>query len=682
MKKLLSLLTSAAMVGIIFTNAAPASASCMLQFPIIGTVSSVQTDQYGNTRIMLAHPTAFNAALFPVTSTNIDQYNTLATTFKQNGYSLPTNYQYQNTYLPQGYASWNDYIQQNYNSLYVNASALNSISYQIGDIVAQGPPGGGACTQDGFTGFFGSSGTIQAAIASDSSDLSYTYGNETLSLTDTTPQYGCATNGSSYAAGTVCKVPVIYSMNGNSATLQEGGTKQFNGAHFKSVSLLVSTNTTLSCETQPGYGGGQPALCWVEDFSPRALLHVLTFGASYMPGLSATPSAGAAPLFVSFSTQQGAVGEVIDFGDGQRYTFTANDTPECAAPPPGTINPQCSTWRTSHNYTSAGTYTAILSPYWSCPSGVVCNRPPDIGTATITVTGNSSANFSATPTSGQAPLTVNFSSNTSGASVYVLNFGDGTSGQLYALPGVNGGFYGTSHTYQSAGTYTATLKKVVGATECYSCGDTNIYETIGSAVITVTGQNSGGLSISGISGPTQLQIGQEGNWGVQVNDSSGYLSYAVTWGDEYAPSSNSAAGVQNVAQNTGTFTHTYSRTGIFTPVFTVTNGSGARASASATVSVSSSISPPVPPPSNCPIIARNISRGSRGSDVLALQNYFISIGVLGSTSATGYFGPLTEGAVQEWQASHGIVSNGTVLTTGYGFVGPRTRAALARCKAQ
>lgn len=43
---------------------------------------------------------------------------------------------------------------------------------------------------------------------------------------------------------------------------------------------------------------------------------------------------------------------------------------------------------------------------------------------------------------------------------------------------------------------------------------------------------------------------------------------------------------------------------------------------------------------------------------------------------TGYFGPLTLKAVQRFQTKYGIVSSGTSVTTGYGRVGPRTRAKL------
>ena len=62
---------------------------------------------------------------------------------------------------------------------------------------------------------------------------------------------------------------------------------------------------------------------------------------------------------------------------------------------------------------------------------------------------------------------------------------------------------------------------------------------------------------------------------------------------------------------------------------------------------------------------------------MQLQQYLISQNLLAAVSATGYFGKLTEAAVQQWQSSHGLVSSGTAATTGYGAVGPKTRAAIA-----
>lgn len=45
---------------------------------------------------------------------------------------------------------------------------------------------------------------------------------------------------------------------------------------------------------------------------------------------------------------------------------------------------------------------------------------------------------------------------------------------------------------------------------------------------------------------------------------------------------------------------------------------------------------------------------------------------------TGFFGPATQRAVQRWQKAHSIVSSGDPDSTGYGFVGSKTRAAMAQ----
>ncbi|MBU3925945.1 peptidoglycan-binding protein [Patescibacteria group bacterium] len=45
---------------------------------------------------------------------------------------------------------------------------------------------------------------------------------------------------------------------------------------------------------------------------------------------------------------------------------------------------------------------------------------------------------------------------------------------------------------------------------------------------------------------------------------------------------------------------------------------------------------------------------------------------------TGYYGPLTESAIKKFQCNHGIVCSGAPETTGYGAVGPLTRAKI-RC---
>src|SRR5277367_6696528 len=68
----------------------------------------------------------------------------------------------------------------------------------------------------------------------------------------------------------------------------------------------------------------------------------------------------------------------------------------------------------------------------------------------------------------------------------------------------------------------------------------------------------------------------------------------------------------------------------------------------------------------------DLSFGSSGPEVLCLQESLVSAHLL-AVDPTGYFGLLTQAAVQLFQAQEGIVTSGTPLTTGYGAFGPRTR---------
>ena len=67
--------------------------------------------------------------------------------------------------------------------------------------------------------------------------------------------------------------------------------------------------------------------------------------------------------------------------------------------------------------------------------------------------------------------------------------------------------------------------------------------------------------------------------------------------------------------------------------------------------------------------AKNLTLGSKGADVTALQNVLISGGFLKISAPTAYFGPLTKTAVIAWQAANGISPTS-------GYVGPLSRAKL------
>ncbi len=106
---------------------------------------------------------------------------------------------------------------------------------------------------------------------------------------------------------------------------------------------------------------------------------------------------------------------------------------------------------------------------------------------------------------------------------------------------------------------------------------------------TVTGAtaNNNQLSISGLSAPASLSLGQSGTWTVNaVSNGSGNLHYSVVWGDEATYYNNGvAASPVNNVQSSATFAHAYQRAGNFTPIFTVTDDFGHSVSTSNTVVV-------------------------------------------------------------------------------------------------
>ena len=77
-----------------------------------------------------------------------------------------------------------------------------------------------------------------------------------------------------------------------------------------------------------------------------------------------------------------------------------------------------------------------------------------------------------------------------------------------------------------------------------------------------------------------------------------------------------------------------------------------------------------------PVITRTLYRRIASSEVTVLQKFLVSQGLLTSDNVSGYFGPITEQAVQRFQSNFGIVSYGTPDSTGYGVVGAQTRAKI------
>ena len=77
------------------------------------------------------------------------------------------------------------------------------------------------------------------------------------------------------------------------------------------------------------------------------------------------------------------------------------------------------------------------------------------------------------------------------------------------------------------------------------------------------------------------------------------------------------------------------------------------------------------------IITRWLVYGSKGDDVRQLQEYFKKLGYFPQIQdTTMFFGRITQQSVQKFQCARLKVCSGTPESTGYGAVGPRTRALL------
>jgi PKD repeat protein len=139
---------------------------------------------------------------------------------------------------------------------------------------------------------------------------------------------------------------------------------------------------------------------------------------------TAEPTSGQFPLNVQFTDN--SEGDITawswDFGDG---TGSTEQSP-------------------AHTYTAAGNYTVSLTV--TGPGGSDTKTKPDF--ITVLVPPAPKAKFNAEPTTGQAPLTVQFNEKSEGEYASCLwDFGDGNTSTEE----------NPSHTYQNAGLYTVSL---------------------------------------------------------------------------------------------------------------------------------------------------------------------------------------------------------------------------------
>lgn len=259
-------------------------------------------------------------------------------------------------------------------------------------------------------------------------------------------------------------------------------------------------------------------------------------GSDLVPSASASASRqnGIAPLTVElFGSASG--------GDAPlSYKWTFSDAPARVV---GTKN-------TSHTFNTPGTHTATF---------LVTDADGDTDSAVVTVTMRDnltpSVTASATPTSGVAPLSVNFSAIAVSGDApynYSWSFGDGSAPSSRQNP---------SHIYSSAGTYSATV--TVTDNDGDTASDTVQVSVSSNSVPAVSASVDQDTGIA----PHTVQLSASATGG------DGTLSYEWIFGD----STPNATGA-NVS-------HTYSSTGYYEPKVIVTDADGDTASATVPVLV-------------------------------------------------------------------------------------------------
>ncbi len=239
-------------------------------------------------------------------------------------------------------------------------------------------------------------------------------------------------------------------------------------------------------------------------------------------GFSGTPLSGDYPLVVSFTdASSGATSYSWDFGDGGTSTAA---------------NP-------SYTYTAAGTYTVSQTVTNSCGS----NTSTQLNYITVTTPPCNApvASLSGNPTSGDYPLTVNFSDGSSNSPTsWAWDFGDGGTSSAQ----------NPSYTYNSAGTYSVSL------TATNSCGSNSTTMT---NYITVTTPpcNAPVASFSG--SPTS------GNAPLAVSFNDASSNNPTSWAWDFGDGGTSSA------QNP---TYSYAAAGTYTVSMTATNSCGSNSS--------------------------------------------------------------------------------------------------------
>ncbi|MBI4602953.1 MAG: PKD domain-containing protein, partial [Planctomycetes bacterium] len=191
--------------------------------------------------------------------------------------------------------------------------------------------------------------------------------------------------------------------DGSPASTETSPTHVYRDPGTYTVALTATGEGGSDTQTEPGY---------------------VTVTASVLAAFTGSPVIGVAPLIVRFTNQStGATSYSWDFGDGGTSTATSP----------------------SHTYAAGGEYTVTLTA-----RGAGGAQDTSTRTRYVQVDGPLTADFTAAPRQGPAPLRVQFVDASGGSTVqgWLWDFGDGTTSQEQ----------NPQHTYARDGQYAVALQ--------------------------------------------------------------------------------------------------------------------------------------------------------------------------------------------------------------------------------
>ena len=300
---------------------------------------------------------------------------------------------------------------------------------------------------------------------------------------------------------------------------------------------------------------GATSFCAVTAYDPAKVestfsneVSLIVPAAAPVVNFSASPTSGSAPLNVAFTNA--STGQVTtwawDFGDG-----TASNVKS-----------------PTHVYSKPGKYTAVLTA--TGPGGTASKTAATvINVASVALP---AVNFSASPSTGAAPLSVAFTNTTTGSvTTWAWNFGDGTTSNVQS----------PTHVYSTPGSYTVVLTATGTGGTASKTGTTISV----SAAPTLPVVN---FSASASSGTAPLSV-------AFTNTTTGPVT---TWAWNFGDGTTS---------NLNSPTHVYSTPGSYSVTLTAT-GTGGTASKTAATAIS--VTTPSTPPATGLVAAYSFNEGT------------------------------------------------------------------------